>query len=231
MKIPTSPHQWNVTPKEAVQIQQNLAGQIAHQPLKSKVRTIAGVDSAFSQDGKMCIAGVVLWDMNAKQPLEEHVVFGELTFPYVPGLLSFREAPHVINALRKLSQQPDVIMVDGHGVAHMRRLGIASHIGLITQIPTIGCAKSRLVGTHKNPARKRGSAATLIHKGEKIGSVVRTQDGINPLYVSVGHKIDLSSAHKLVLQSSTKYRLPEPTRLADKLVARTKMDVSSNSNP
>jgi deoxyribonuclease V len=145
-----------------------------------------------------------------------------LTFPYVPGLLSFREAPALLAALRKLKRTPNALMCDGQGLAHPRRLGIASHIGIICGLPTIGCAKSRLCGEETMPARQRGSWTSLVDGDEEIGAVLRTQEGVNPLYVSVGHLCDLPTARQLVLHCATRYRLPEPTRLADRLVAAAK---------
>ena len=142
--------------------------------------------------------------------------------PYIPGLLSFREAPAMLAALTKLRPHPDVLLVDGHGIAHPRRLGIASHLGVITHIPTAGCAKSRLIGDAREPAETRGASTRLSHKGETIGSLVRTRANVKPVYVSVGHLIDLPSARSLCLQAAIGYRLPEPTRLADKLVSASK---------
>ena len=177
---------------------------------------------AFSHDARRCIAAVVLWDMHAHAVVEEHVAIRNLTFPYVPGLLSFRHAPAVLAALRRRARPPDVLMCDGHGLAHPRRFGIACHLGVITGWPTIGCAKSRLVGDHREPAEERGAHAALVHQGRTVGTVLRTRNGVKPVFVSVGHRIDLPSAERLVLACAVRYRHPEPTRLADRLAAKAK---------
>lgn len=157
--------------------------------------------------------------------LETVHAVNKLTFPYVPGLLSFREAPTCLDALANLSVEPDVIMVDGHGIAHPRRLGIASHIGLFVDIPTIGCAKKKLVGEYEIPGEQKGSFSTLTHKDEQIGVVLRTRDNVKPVFVSVGNNCSLEQAKEIVLSCAVKYRLPEPTRLADKLVGQIKLKV------
>jgi deoxyribonuclease V len=146
----------------------------------------------------------------------------KLTFPYVPGLLSFREAPAVLAALGKLGNRPDTIMCDAHGLAHPRRFGLACHVGVICGVPTIGCAKSRLIGTHCEPGPGRGSRSPLRHEGEVIAAILRTRTAVKPVFVSVGHLCDLETAISLVLACAVHFRLPEPTRLADRLVARTK---------
>jgi len=183
---------------------------------------VAGLDGAFSPDGSRCIAGVVLWDLRERRVVEQQTATGKLSFPYIPGLLSFREIPAWVSALRKLRQAPDVLMCDGQGIAHPRRFGIASHLGVLCGLPAVGCAKSRLVGAHDEPPVRRGGRAPLRDKDEGIGTVLRTQTGIRPVYVSIGHRIDLASAEALVLDCALKYRLPEPTRLADRLVAVAK---------
>jgi deoxyribonuclease V len=203
-------------------IQRRLAGTVRLTAPGKEIRLVAGVDAAFSHDGTRCIAAAVLWDAQRQVALEERIAERPLTFPYVPGLLSFREAPAVIAALRKLRREPDAIMCDAHGLAHPRRFGLACHVGVICDRPTVGCAKSPLVGNHGEPARKRGSRVALRHEGERVGTVLRTRDGVRPVYVSVGHRIDLETAERIVLQCGVGYRLPEPTRLADRLVARVK---------
>jgi deoxyribonuclease V len=225
MYIPRAPHRWSVTPKRAIAIQTQLASAVRHTPVPHRLRLVAGLDAAFSPDERHCIAAVVLWDLCEHTVVEQHTAMRRLTFPYIPGLLSFREAPAVLAGLRKLKTRPDVLLCDGHGVAHPRRFGIASHIGVIAELPTIGCAKSRLIGASAVLAPKRGSIAPLVDRGEVVGSVLRTQDGVNPVFVSVGHNIDLRSAEHIVLICATRYRLPEPTRLADQLVAAVKRQV------
>jgi deoxyribonuclease V len=180
------------------------------------------VDSAYSSDDSRCLAAAIVWDLRERVVVEERVVTHKVTFPYVPGLLSFREAPAILTALRRLHQTPDALICDGHGRAHQRRFGIACHIGVIVGLPTIGCAKSRLVGAHVEPGRKRGSRTSLVDRGQVIGTVLRTRDGVKPVFVSVGHRIDLTTAERLVLECADRYRLPEPTRLADRLAAAAK---------
>jgi len=222
VKIPAAPHRWAVTPAEAVAVQRRLAGAIRRQPLPAGVRWVAGVDCAFS--GEHCLAAVVLWDAERWETVEVHTVRRKLTFPYVPGLLSFREAPAALAALRRLRAAPDALLVDGQGRAHPRRLGLACHLGLIAGLPAVGCAKSRLVGEHAAVGRQRGAAAELRDGGETVGAVLRTRDGVRPVYVSPGHLCDVPSARELVLRCAVRFRLPEPTRLADREVARYKRE-------
>lgn len=222
MKIPRPPHRWRLTPRQAIAAQRRLASLVSATPPARRPRTIAGLDAAFSPDGQHCIAGVILWDIESGSLVEKHVARRPLTFPYVPGLLSFREAPALLAALRKLRQTPDALMCDGQGIAHPRRFGIASHMGILTGLPSIGCAKSRLVGEHEKPCPPRGSFAPLRHEGAMLGAVLRTQNGVRPVYVSIGHRMDLATAIATVLECAPRYRIPEPTRLADILVASEK---------
>lgn len=224
MKIPPAPHAWNLTPKQAVQVQRRLARRVSRTAPRGRIRTIAGVDCAFSADGERCLAAAVTWQVGEGRVLEERIVSRPLRFPYVPGLLSFREAPTVLAALRALRGEPDALMVDGHGLAHPRRFGIACHVGLLCGLPTVGVAKSRLCGEHREPGAKRGARAALVYEGERIGTVLRTRDGVRPLYVSIGHRVDLATAERWVLRAGAGYRLPEPTRLADRAVARAKRE-------
>ena len=220
MKIPPVPHSWRLSPKRAVALQRELAGRVRAQPLNASPRLLAGVDCAF--EATHCLASVVLWDAESGEDVEAHSVERVLHFPYVPGLLSFREAPAVLAALRKLRQTPDVIVCDGHGFAHPRRMGIACHVGLLTGIPTLGVGKTRLVGEHDEPGATRGSATPLIHRDEVIGTVLRTRDDVRPVYVSIGHRIELADATRLTLAAARGFRLPEPTRRADRAVAAFK---------
>lgn len=183
---------------------------------------VGGADCAFADNGKTIIAAWVVWDIHARVVTEQVVIEQPVTFPYVPGLLSFRECPAVLAAFKKLRQHPDACMMDGHGRAHPRRLGYASHAGLWLGLPTVGCAKSRLCGEYKEPAARTGSSRQLVHKTEVIGQIVRTRIGVKPVFVSVGNLITLAEAVRLVLSCCMGYRLPEPTRLADKLVAEYK---------
>lgn len=220
MHIPPVPHRWTVSPKEAVRIQRRLAVMVRVEPLDTPVRTVVGVDAAYSRDGGRCIAGAVLWDAETHVVLEERVAVRSVRFPYVPGLLSFREAPAVVAALRKIRREPDVIMCDAHGVAHPRRFGLASHLGVLCELPTLGCAKSVLVGRFAMPAPRRGARTALREGRVRIGTVLRTRTDVKPIFVSVGHRIDLGTAERVALACATAYRMPEPTRLADRLVSR-----------
>jgi deoxyribonuclease V len=208
-------HDWNLTPAEAIALQRKLAKRVCAAPLPAGVRFIAGLDAAFTRD--VCVTAVVLWDIERRAVIEQQTARRPLLFPYIPGLLSFREAPALLAALKKLRQTPDVLMCDGQGIAHPRRFGIACHLGVLTGLPAVGCAKSLLVGEYREPARRRGSRVALTDRGERVGTVLRTRDGVRPLFVSIGHRVDLTSAEELVLRCAVRYRLPEPTRLADQL--------------
>ena len=220
MKVPRTPHAWSVSPREAVDIQRGLAARIVRRGSVRSPRLVAGADLAFSPDKKRCIAGVVVWDVAAEAVVEERTVIEPVRFPYVPGLLSFREAPAILAALRKLRTEPDAFLFDGQGFAHPRRFGLACHVGLLIDRPSVGCAKSVLVGDYDPPGASKGSQSALVHRGQRVGSAVRTRDRVKPIFVSVGHRVSLSAAVRLMLLCCTRYRLPEPTRLADQLVAR-----------
>ena len=222
MKIPRVPHSWSLTPRQAIAVQRRMAARVVQVPPRSGIRFVAGLDAAISADGRWCLSAAALWDMKEGKVVEQHTGARRLRFPYIPGLLSFREVPALLAALRKLKQRPDAVMCDGQGRAHPRRFGIACHIGVILDLPAIGCAKSRLVGSHAEPGWKRGSRAVLVDKGEVVGTVLRTQSGIRPVYASVGHKVDLGAAEEIVLDCAVAFRLPEPTRRADRLVAEAK---------
>jgi deoxyribonuclease V len=175
---------------------------------------IAGVDIAVGKANEIAQAAVVVLSYPELRLVAVELVQGKLEFPYIPGLLSFRESPLILAACRKLSLTPDLIIVDGQGVAHPRRLGLASHLGLFLDVPTIGCAKSRLCGSHDIPTEEAGSYTEVLDKGEVIGAALRTRTGVKPLYISTGHRINLENAIYWVLQCCRGYRLPEPTRLA-----------------
>jgi deoxyribonuclease V len=207
-------HDWRVSTSEARGIQMDLAGEVTRTGGITKPRLIAGVDISVNRWAKTGTAAVVVLSYPGLEPVEVKVVTDSLNFPYVPGLLSFREAPLILAACEKLTVTPDLLMVDGQGIAHPRRMGLASHLGLCLDIPTIGCAKSRLCGSHDEPGNERSSYAELLGNGEVIGAVVRTRTGVKPVYVSIGHKIDLPTAIHFVLECCRGYRLPEPTRLA-----------------
>lgn len=227
MKIPPPRHRWAVTPRRAAALQHELRELVVECPLPPSAQRIAGADMAFSSDGRRCVAGVVVWDRFHRHVVEEAVASRAVRFPYVPGLLSFREAPAVLAAARKLTCRPDVWMLDGHGRAHPRRFGLACHLGVLLDQPTLGCAKSRLCGQHPEPGRRRG-ARTLLRDGEEvIGVVLRTRDAVKPVFISVGHRTTLDDAVNLALECGTKYRLPEPTRLAHQLVTRARADLAT----
>jgi deoxyribonuclease V len=209
-------HNWEVSPEEAVAIQQRLRPlvQRTNSFALESLRTVAGVDAAYREGGR---AAVVVLSYPDMEPLEEVVASRETVFPYVPGLLSFREAPPVLDALAKLRTRPDLLIFDGQGYAHPRRLGLAAHLGVYLDMPSIGCAKSRLIGRYTEPGANPGDRSPLTDHGEVIGTVLRTKPRTNPLFISVGHKIDLETAVAVVLRCLRGYRLPEPTRLADRL--------------
>jgi deoxyribonuclease V len=218
-------HSWSVAPKRAVAIQRALAGRVVVRGRIRKLELVAGADLAFSPTKDECIAGVVVWDVQAGEIVEQHVVRKPVAFPYVPGLLSFREAPAIVAALRKLKHEPDVFMFDGQGFAHPRRFGLACHVGVWIDRPSLGCAKSLLVGTCRTPGPIRGSSTPLEHDGELLGMALRTRDHVKPVYISVGHRLSLPAAVEIALACTAGYRLPEPTRLADKLVSRERARV------
>jgi len=205
-------HPWAVTPEEAVAIQRELAPLVREEPLPAPPQSIAGVD--MSVRGDQVQAAVVLLAYPALTLMEEAVWQGVVEFPYVPGLLSFREVPAVLRSLEQLSIMPDLIMCDAQGRAHPRRLGLASHLGVLLDWPTVGVAKSLLTGSHRTLGPTKGEQAPLHAGQETIGAVVRSRDGVKPLYVSVGHRITLAEAIELTLACTTRYRLPEPTRQA-----------------
>ncbi len=211
-------HDWNVTPREAVELQKRLRELVRLESLARKVETIAGADISFNKYEPTIYAGVVVLRLPSLEVIEEVGVVAETKFPYVPGLLSFRESPAVLEVWSKLRTEPDAMMFDGQGIAHPRRVGIASHVGLMIERPTLGCAKSVLVGKYEEPPPERGSWRPLVDKGETVGAALRTKDRTNPIYVSPGHLIDLAGAIELTLLCHGGYRQPEPTRRAHLLV-------------
>jgi deoxyribonuclease V len=228
-------HDWDLSYAQARELQKRLAGEVEFTPLEGVPKVIAGLDCAFSRDGKRTFAAVVVLKVVGSrggasaaaggfefEHVETATAEQETRFPYIPGLLSFREAPVCLEAVEKLRRQPDLFMIDGQGVAHPRRLGLAAHLGLFFDKPTIGCAKSRLIGTYEEPGPEKG-ACSLLHDGnEVIGAVVRTRSRVKPVFVSVGNKCRLEDAIRITLACATKYRIPEPTRLAHQAVSRLK---------
>ncbi len=209
-------HPWHVSPKEAMAIQRHLASQVVRKGDPKDVRRIAGVDISVDAKRGRGIGAVVVLSYPELAVVEVAVEEAPLTFPYVPGLLSFRETPVLREAFRRLAGPIDLLLVDGQGLAHPRRFGIACHLGLLLDVPAIGCAKSRLCGEHPDWSgdEAAGSRADLLDGGEVIGSVLRTRAGVNPLFISIGHRIGLAEAEAWVLRCCRGYRLPEPTRLA-----------------
>ena len=199
---------------EAIKLQKGLAGEVSRHGDITTPRLIAGVDISVNRWAKTGTAAAVVLSYPELEPVEIKIITDRLNLPYIPGLLSFREAPLILAACEELAATPDFLMVDGQGIAHPRRLGLASHLGLFLDIPTIGCAKSRLCGRHEEPGSERGGYAELLDNGEVIGAVARTRTGVKPVYVSIGDKIDLPTAVNFVLECCRGYRLPEPTRLA-----------------
>jgi deoxyribonuclease V len=212
-------HRWDLSVREAITLQGDIAGAVERNDRLGHVRTIAGIDVAYGRRGRSvdARAAAVLFDAMTLQVLERSAIEMAITFPYVPGLLTFREAPPAIAALQALSRRPDMLLCDGQGLAHPRRCGFASHLGLALDLPSIGVAKSRLTGTHDEPGQERGAWTPLLDEGEVIGACLRTRSGVRPIYVSIGHRVTLDTAMRIVLRTATRYRLPEPTRLADKL--------------
>jgi deoxyribonuclease V len=207
-------HSWDLTPKEAIALQRRLVAQNNSRPPVKRCELIAGADVSYARFSNVFFAGVVVLRTSDWTVVERQGAVRISPFPYVPGLLSFREAPAVLDAFAKLKSKPDAVIYDGHGVAHPRRFGIAAHLGLWLKCPCVGCAKSRLTGEHEEPKREAGSSAPLIDGGDVIGQVVRTKTGVKPVFVSVGHLVNLAGAVRLVLESCRGYRLPEPTRQA-----------------
>ena len=216
-------HDWNLSWDEARRVQRRLAGQVVRADDFGPIRTVAGVDLAYPRTATGVVTGraaVVVLTFPGLEIVEEHVITRPVTFPYIPGLLSFREAPIALAALQQLRIQPDLLVVDGHGVAHPRRLGIASHLGVLLNLPTIGVAKSILIGQAAEPGPLPGDSCPLLDGDEQIGTAIRTRPRSKPIYVSPGHRVSVETAASLMIQCARGYRLPEPTRLADRLAGR-----------
>jgi deoxyribonuclease V len=207
-------HPWKVAPTEAVDIQRHLAARVIGRGAPTNVRRVAGVDISVGGRSSGGRGAVVILSYPELDVVEQAVVEVKVESPYVPGLLSFRETPVLLDAFEQIEEKPDLLLVDGQGFAHPRRFGLACHLGLIFDVPTIGCAKSRLCGQHGQPEPEAGSRVPLVDRDELIGTVLRTRDGVSPIYVSVGHRIGLDEATEWVLRCCRGYRLPEPTRMA-----------------
>lgn len=212
-------HAWDVSPKQAIAIQKQLRAslRITAEPLK--VDRIAGVDVGFEDGGETTRAAIVVLDAQTLGVVEQAIARLPTCMPYIPGLLSFREVPAVMSALEQLSKPPDLLMCDGHGIAHPRRMGIACHLGLLTNLPSLGVAKSRLTGFHAEVPDQRGAWTPLLQGEETLGAVLRSRVNVKPIYISAGHRINLETAIDWTLHCLTRYRLPETTRAADKLAS------------
>lgn len=218
-------HDWDLSYDQARKLQILLAERVRFEKLEKNTRLIAGLDCAFSKDKKRICAVIVVLTFPDFKVVETRHAVTDVAFPYIPGLLSFREAPVCIKAASKLRSVPDLFMIDGQGSAHPRRMGLACHLGLFFDKPAIGCAKSRLIGTFDKVGIEKGDYSVLKDKGQTVGAVLRTRKNVRPMFVSVGNKCLLEDAIRVVLTCATKYRLPEPTRLAHQAVSRLKPEI------
>jgi deoxyribonuclease V len=219
-------HAWRLTPRQAVKLQARLKSRVVKADRLGRVRHVAGTDVGFERGGRVTRAAVAVLTFPELELADCAVVRKPTRFPYVPGLLSFREIPALLSALALLKVRPDLILCDGQGLAHPRRCGLASHLGLVTGLPTIGVAKSRLIGVHDDPAQRRGAWARLEDKGETIGAVLRSRAHVRPIYVSIGHRVSLKSAIAFTMACVRRFRLPETTRWAHRLASVAEIDRS-----
>lgn len=220
---------WPVNLEEARVVQQQLSARVIARDAHGPIRTVAGVDAGYiAGDAR---AAVVVLAFPSLEPLDYAVARRPVDFPYVPGYLSFREAPAVLDALAMLRVKPDLLICDGHGLAHPRRCGIACHLGVVADLPSIGCAKSLLVGTHGVLPDERGAWVPLLDRGEVVGAVLRTRRGVRPVYVSIGHRVALETARQFVMACITRYRLPETTRAADALASHNRIPQIAGGSP
>jgi len=213
-------HSWDLAPQEARKLQKTLAGRVIRENRLGTVKTVAGIDVGVRDD--VARAAVIVLTFPGFETVARVSAVQRIQFPYIPGLLTFREGPVILNALGRLGRKPDLLIFDGQGIAHPCRLGIASHIGLIVDLPSIGCAKSRLCGEYQEPGVEHGSHVPLIDHGETIGSIVRTRTGVKPVFVSIGHRIDLKTSVDYILNACKGYRLPETTRKAHRMATEWK---------
>jgi len=212
-------HRWDLTPGEAIALQKRLAKRVVRLDRVGPVRHVCGIDVGFDDEGRVTRAAAAVLGFPGLQLVDFALARRPTSFPYVPGLLSFREAPAALDALGALRVVPDLLLCDGQGIAHPRRIGIASHIGLLAGIPSIGVAKTRLVGEHGRVPGRRGAWAPLVDRGETVGAVLRTRAGVKPLFVSIGHRVSLETSIRWVMACTTRYRLPETTRWAHRLAS------------
>jgi deoxyribonuclease V len=207
-------NQWDLNYKEAVEIQRQLVNKLNFCSYDDTVRFAAAVDVSTSKMSKEIYAAAIVWDSEEKRVIESRFSRGKALFPYIPGLLSFRETPLIAETIKHLKTSPDVILVDGHGYSHPRRMGCACHLGLMVDVPTIGCAKKKLVGNYVEPKKEKFSVSDLIHNGEKVGLILRSRSNVKPIFISPGNNIDLPSSLRVVKSLIGKYRIPEPLRQA-----------------
>jgi deoxyribonuclease V len=223
-------HPFDLDPGRAKRLQEDLAQHVIRvDRIPAKIHLIAGVDAAYRTETHEVFSAVALFDVDQMRVVETLVGESHCGFPYVPGLFSFREIPAISVALEKLETAPDLVICDAHGVAHPRRLGLAAHLGVLYDLPSIGCAKTRLIGEAAMPARERGASSPLIDQGDVVGAVLRTQTGVRPVYVSPGHRISAETACAWVLRLCSKYRLPEPIRAANQIVNTLKANAMRRS--
>lgn len=224
-------HDWNVSPSRAIELQKEWRHKIQIQAPQKEILTIAGCDISFNKYSETVYAGIVIWDIAKRQIIEQAGTVTTAQFPYIPGLLSFREVPALLEVWEKIKIEPDAVMLDGQGIAHPRRMGIGAHFGLLANRPTLGCAKTVLVGKFEPPAPERGQWSPMIYKGDTIGAAVRTKNKVQPVYASPGHLMDLPTTIDLILQCDGGYRIPEPTRQAHLLVNQMRLQDSAQQLP
>lgn len=222
-------HSWDLCPKRAIEIQRLMALRVTQGPAMRRFSLVAAADVSYERSNRKMYGVVVVCKYPHCQIVEHTTAIEEERFPYVPGLLSFRESPVLLKAFEGLDRVPDVILFDGQGIAHPRRLGIASHVGLVLGCPTIGCAKSRLVGQYREPGKTKNCQTRLQDGSETIGKVLRTRNGKKPIFVSIGHGIDLESAVRVTRKCVTRYRLPDPIRMAHQLANRLRKEDQTTS--
>lgn len=224
---PKRNHRWDVTPSEAVALQERMCSGLIVRGGPRRPRKIAGADVAYDDASGRCFAAVVVMSVPEMEVVEQVTAESAISFPYMAGLFAFREGPALLAAFAKLRCRPDLIIFDAHGLAHPRRFGLASHLGYLLDVPSIGCAKSLFVGEHAKLAAHAGSSAWLIDRGEAVGAAVRTRTGVRPIYISPGHRVGMRAAIVLALMAVTRYRVPEPLRMASILAQRCKREALS----
>lgn len=220
-------HFWNLSYEEAIKVQRDLSSKVILEPFKTEASLVAGADVSYSKGSDILFAGVIVMKVPEMKVIEEATAVGKVDFPYIPGFLSFRESPILIKAFEKIQNVPDVVIFDGQGIAHPRHLGIASHLGLIIDLPSIGCAKNILVGKYEDVGNESGDFSYITFRGNIIGVALRTKRNVLPVFVSPGHKMDVPSALVVVMKSCHGYRLPEPVRQAHILVNKLRASYQS----